>query len=119
MDRYAEFAPPPALRGVVRALWRIDRGTDGHHLIVPDAVTDLVIRDGEAIAAGVDTRPSTVPARAGTTIIGIRLRPGAAADVLGVPATELRDLRLPLEDLWGADGRAFAEDPLGVLERRV
>jgi AraC-like DNA-binding protein len=119
MDRYAESAPPPALRGVVRALWRIDRRADGEHLILPDAVTDLVIRDGEAIAAGVDTRASTVPARAGSTILGVRLRPAAVPDVLGVAADELRDLRVPLEELWGADGRAFAEDPLGVLERRL
>jgi AraC-like DNA-binding protein len=119
MDRYAESMPPLALRGVVRALWRIDRVGDGDHLIVPDGVTDLVIRDGEAIAAGVDTRASTVPARAGTTILGVRLLPGAAADVLGVPAAELRDLRVALAELWGADGRAFAEDPLGVLERRL
>src|SRR5436853_6504841 len=101
MDRYAEFAPPPALRGVVRARWRIDREADGEHLIVPDAVTDLVIRDGEAIVAGVDTRASTVPARAGTTILGVRLRPGAAAPLLGVAADELRNLRVPLEELWG------------------
>src|SRR5438034_8537736 len=119
MDRYAESAPPPALRGVVRALWRIDREADGEQLIVPDAVTDLVIRDGEAIAAGVDTRGYSVPARAGSTILGVRLHPGAVPAVLGVSADELTDLRVPLEDLWGADGRAFAEDPLGVLERRL
>lgn len=119
MDRYAEAPPPPALRPFVRALWRIERDAGGEHLIVPDAVTDLVIRDGEAIAAGVDTRPSTVPARAGSTILGVRLQPGAVTAVLGVAADELTDLRVPLEDLWGADGRAFAEDPVGVLERRV
>ncbi|MDX6656064.1 MAG: hypothetical protein QOH62_857 [Solirubrobacteraceae bacterium] len=118
MDRYAEWSPPRELRGVVSALWRIDREADGAHLIVPDGVTDLVIRDGEAIAAGVDTCASQVPARSGATILGVRLRPGAAPDVLGVPAGELRDLRIPLEELWGADGRAFAEDPLGVLQRR-
>jgi AraC-like DNA-binding protein len=119
MDRYEEFAPPPALRGLVRALWRIDRRDDGEHLILPDAVTDLVIRDGEAIAAGVDTRPSTVPARAGATVLGVRLRPGAVPAVLGVAADELRNLRVPLAELWGADGRAFAEDPLGVLLSRL
>lgn len=119
MDRYAESPPPQQLAGVVRALWRIDREAGGEHLIVPDAVTDLVIRDGEAIAAGVDTRPTTVAARANSTVLGVRLRPGAVPDVLGVTADELRDLRLPLEELWGADGRAFAEDPLGVLERRL
>jgi AraC-like DNA-binding protein len=119
MDLYDEVPPPPALRPFVRALWRIERRARGEHLIVPDAVTDLVIRDGEAIAAGVDTRPSTVPARAGATIVGVRLRPGAATDVLGVPASELRDLRVPLDALWGADGRAFAENPIGVLERRL
>jgi len=119
MDRYAEFAPPAALRGVVRAIWRIDRESGGEHLIVPDGVTDLVIRDGEAIAAGVDTRASTVPARAGSTILGVRLQPGAASDVLGVPASELLDERVALAELWGDDGRAFAQDPLGVLELRL
>jgi AraC-like DNA-binding protein len=119
MDLYAEVPPPPELRGFVRAFWRIERESGGEHLIVPDAVTDLVIRDGEAIAAGVDTRPSSMPARAGATILGVRLRPGAAADVLGIPASELRDLRVALDELWGADGRAFAEDPVGVLLRRL
>jgi len=111
MDGYREVAPPQALRGLVRALWRIDRTTGGEHLIVPDAVTDLVIRDREAIAAGVDTRPSVVPARVGTTILGVRLRPGAVPAVLGVAADELRNLRVPLAELWGADGRASLRTP--------
>ena len=38
-------------------------------------------------------------------VAGVRLHPGAAAAALGVPADELRDRRVALEDLWGR-GRA-------------
>lgn len=37
----------------------------------------------------------------GTTVIGVRFRPGAAAPVLGLPACELVDATLRLDTIWG------------------
>ena len=51
-------------------------------------------------------------------VAGVRLHPGAAAAALGVPADELRDRRVALEDLWGRAGREAAEragdDPVAL-----
>jgi AraC-like DNA-binding protein len=45
----------------------------------------------------------------GMTITGLRFRPGAAGVGLGLPASELRDLRVPLADVWGSEGSWLAE----------
>ncbi|NLT55469.1 MAG: helix-turn-helix domain-containing protein [Actinomycetales bacterium] len=57
---------------------------------------------------------------------GVRFSPGTGPAVLGVPAVELRDLRIPLGDLWQGDRvRRLSEllveaaDPAAVLELLV
>jgi hypothetical protein len=56
-------------------------------------------------------------------VVGLRLRPGIAGYALGLPASELRDLRVPLEDVWGRGGRALAErlgeEPTAAARRRA
>ena len=56
--------------------------------------------------------------------VGVRFRPGHAAPALGTAMDEIRDQRVLVEDLLGADGRRLVEE-LGELpdgtaaERRV
>jgi AraC-like DNA-binding protein len=38
----------------------------------------------------------------GSTVVGLRFAPGAAARVLGLPASELVDLAVDAHDVWGA-----------------
>lgn len=61
-------------------------------------------------------------------VIGAAFRPGAAGAVLGVPAAELVDRHVTLEELWGPSGRALQErlaacrdprDALRALERAL
>src|SRR4051812_2431578 len=40
----------------------------------------------------------------GQTIVGIRFRPGAAGALLGLPAKEIRDARVPVDALWRNGG---------------
>jgi AraC-like DNA-binding protein len=114
---YRELPPPHELAHLVRCLW-VRTGTGGETLVLPDGCLDVVVRDGNAFVAGPDTGP--VPNRVdhGAVVTGLRLRPGAGGAALGVPAAELRDLRVPLEDLWGRDGRALGElagdDPVAL-----
>lgn len=96
------------LRPWVTCVWDVtsDDGTD----VLPDGCMDVVWTGERLIAAGTDTRAnrSAVPP-AGVTVVGVRFRPGAGAAALGVPAAELRDARVDLEALWGAEGRELQE----------
>ena len=49
------------------------------------------------------------PLAPGETVTGIRLRRGAAGPALGLPASELRDKRVAIADIWGASGRILRD----------
>ncbi|POX36448.1 AraC family transcriptional regulator [Streptomyces sp. Ru73] len=94
--------------------------------VLPDGCTDLIWYDGELLVAGPDTR-AHLPRPPGRTpeapVVGLRFAPGQGPAVFGVPAHVLRDLRVPLDELWPADevrrlaGRlAAAGAPGRVLE---
>ena len=72
--------------------------------ILPDACVDIVWARGRLVVAGPATRPvfATVPAN--TPAFGVRFRVGAAGAALGLPAAEVLDATVPLEDVW-PDGR--------------
>jgi AraC-like DNA-binding protein len=114
---YRELAPPHELAHIVRCLW-IRSGTGGETLVLPDGCLDVVVRAGRAVVAGPDTGPVPGVVARGELVTGLRLRPGAGGAALGVGADELRDRRVPLEDLWGRAGREVGEragdDPLAL-----
>jgi catechol 2,3-dioxygenase-like lactoylglutathione lyase family enzyme len=116
---YRELAPPRALAGVVRCLWLRETAEEEDVLVTPDGCVDVVVRDGHAFVAGPDTAPVWSHVPAGSLTVGVRLRPGAAAAALGVPADALRDQRVALEDLWGLAGRRLGarvdSDPARLL----
>ena len=97
---YAERPAPAWIAGPVACVWRTVATGDG--AILPDACVDLIHVEGRGtFVAGPDTRPAE-PAVG--TVAGVRLRPGHAAAVLGIPAPELRDRRVGLDELWGSRG---------------
>jgi AraC-like DNA-binding protein len=55
------------------------------------------------------TRPIVEVLAPGSTVVGLRFYPGAAQSVLGVPASELVDLTLGAEQLWGHAAAAVGE----------
>lgn len=80
------------------------------HRTVPNGSAELLCELGSSPRVlGPQTGPTEEVLAAGTTIVGIRLRPGAAPSVLGVPASELVDRDLGGEELWGAGAVALAE----------
>jgi len=68
--------------------------------VLPDGCMDLLWTGQELLVAGPDTAAHLVPARAGEAYAGVRFAPGTAPAVLGVSAWELRDQRIPLDELW-------------------
>jgi AraC-like DNA-binding protein len=83
---------------------------------------DLLWNEGRLLVAGPDTR-AYVTGGTPSTWTGLRFPPGTAPAFLGVPAHELRDLRVELADLWPPSevrrlrGRvARSPDPATALE---
>ena len=108
---YRELPPPAVLREHVLCAWTLGPmpgGDDG--AVLPDGCMDIVWREGIGlVTAGPDTGPVTVARPGGSTVIGVRFRPGAGSAMLGVPASQLRDLRVPLTDVWDGDANRLDE----------
>src|SRR5579875_2682819 len=84
---YREYRAPALLAPLVACLWEQETEGARAQRVIPDGCLDLVwLADRELVVAGADTGPRLVmlPARSRST--GIRLRPGAAGAVLGLPA---------------------------------
>src|SRR4030095_16418729 len=107
---YRELGVPPALAPWVRCLWELTvQGEGGPGWVVPDGFMDLVASGPELHLAGPDTRPWPVRRHPGAVAVGVRFHPGAGPALLGPPASELRDLQVAPDALWGRVGRALAE----------
>jgi AraC-like DNA-binding protein len=106
---YREHAISPALQSVASCTWQHTSAVAARSCVVPDACVDLVWDGARLNVAGPDTGPVTVEMRAGTQIVGLRFVPGAAGSLLGVPASAVRDARVPLRELWGDSARELEE----------
>jgi AraC-like DNA-binding protein len=95
---YREQSLPEALRGLVESVWVRDGPTPEWIRVLPDGCMDLIRADDRIIVAGPDTT-AFVSARHGGLLAGLRFRPGVLPRLLGVPARELRNNRVPLDDL--------------------
>jgi len=71
--------------------------------VVPDACVDLIWSGQRLVIAGPDTRARLVALAPGARVVGVRLRPGAAGAVLGLPAPGLRDASPDAADVLGRD----------------
>jgi AraC-like DNA-binding protein len=72
--------------------------------VVPDGCMDVIWFGDRLLVAGPDTRPhldNPDIEAVGSRLVGVRFAPGMGPSVLGVPADELRDGRVWLDDLWG------------------
>jgi AraC-like DNA-binding protein len=100
---YRERASVLAGAGLAGAtVWQHVDVPAGEHRVLPDGCVDLIWLDGDLLVAGPDTVAHVGGVRAGSSFTGLRLPPGVGPAVLGLPAREIRDLRVPLADLWPA-----------------
>jgi AraC-like DNA-binding protein len=115
---YREYRPPVRLEPLVACLWEQEDEEDRTQRVVPDGCIDLVaVRGRELVIVGPDTGPRRVDLPAHARVSGIRLRPGAAGAVLGLPAVELRDHEAPVSLLW-RDGGARLDEAVAFAEPR-
>jgi AraC-like DNA-binding protein len=112
MGSYREFDPSPPFHALIACRWLREVPADDpadSTLVLPDGSVDLLWRDGELLVVGLDRTARRSPVRAGTATAGIRLRPGVAGAVFGMPASELLEVRVPLKDVLGARASEFSE----------
>ncbi len=109
LGTYREWAPVPALRAQSRCVWfrRIGAVEADPIRVVPDACIDLVWMNGDLQVAGPDKTAWMSRMAPGTEIVGLRFHPGAAPPILGVPASELVNQRVPVSALWDRSGAAL------------
>lgn len=110
---FRERLPTRGLHEHVAVVWMRDVSSGASSYTdrsVPNGSVELSAAIGSnPIVIGPHTGPVVTTLTPGTHVVGIRFRPGAASAVLGVPAPELVDLRVGLEDLWGAGAAGLAE----------
>ena len=73
------------------------------HRVLPDGCVDILwIDDTPPLVAGPATRHVIVDLPAGTEVLGLRMMPGEAGAMLGLPADQVLDANVALADIWGA-----------------
>jgi AraC-like DNA-binding protein len=112
MSAYQEFPSAGALARYIECAWVLSPGSSGNpaplERILPDGATDIVIAAGEGTAVHAPAASfRLVPA--GIARVGIRIRTGAAAIVLGCSPAELQSAAVPIRWLWGAPGAELEE----------
>jgi AraC-like DNA-binding protein len=74
----------------------------GSVAVVPDGCVDLLWRDGRFTVVGPDITAATPELGPGSIVLGIRFMPGAAANWLGPPLTEIIGREVPMAEFWGS-----------------
>ncbi|MBK8248305.1 MAG: helix-turn-helix transcriptional regulator [Gemmatimonadetes bacterium] len=111
MTSYRERPAVGLAADALECIWE-HRGSanESGHLVIPDNCADILLDlapDGRVLTAsvvGVMTEPRRVPSRPGH-LVGLRFRPGWLAPLLDVDARELRNARVPLEQVAPAWAR--------------
>ena len=94
----------------VTCLWIRDAAPVAReHRVLPDACVDVVWNGERLRVAGPATGPVMATVPAGAAAMGVRFRVGAAGAALGLPAAELLDSTVALEDLWGRESERIAD----------
>jgi AraC-like DNA-binding protein len=110
---YQERPPVARLAGLVATTWVHEVPADAapyRHREVPNGCVELRCRlDGQLQLAGPFTGPRVELLPPGTTVVGVRFRPAAAAAVLGLPPAELADSTVDAGHVWGRQAAVAGE----------
>src|SRR5215210_2483267 len=115
---YREYPAPAPLAPFVECFWRrdlLDGGGEGGGVVLPDGRVDLVwIAGHEPLVAGPQTRFLERPLAPPFVAVGARFHPSVGPPLLGIPAHELIDRRVPLADIDTAAARALRRQLPGL-----
>jgi AraC-like DNA-binding protein len=108
---FVERLPVRALGDLVHTVWVQRIGDEPYrHRTVPTGGVELLCPIGAPPRLmGPRTGPSVEELPPGTTVLGVRFRPGTAAAVLGLPGAEVADLILGADEVWGPAAHRLGE----------
>jgi len=114
VQTYRERLPAPERASHVASVWALEVASEGpayEHRTVPNGSVEISYETGTDIlrVSGPQRRPTIARVPPGTTVIGVRLRPGAAESILGLPSSELVNLQVEADRLWGRRGTTLGE----------
>ena len=120
MAVYVEFQPVRALAPFVECGWVRSNAPPGGALrVMPDGCVDLFLTSaGTVMVSGPATTFYEQRADTEGMLVGLRLRPGAAAAVMGHPISDLRDNQAPIDSVFGISASGLAEDVLAASASR-
>ncbi len=108
---YIPVDTPAALDRVLACSWTAL--PTGRHRLVPDACIELLwLSTGPIVVCGPEITAWDFELPEGTTAVGVRFRPGVLPHLLGIAASSIRDIRIPL-------GRIIGDDAEGDLRTRI
>jgi AraC-like DNA-binding protein len=118
------YRPGPPLDAFVALLWHYEDGPPVAHekeRLLPDGSMELVIslrtervriydRDdaeryrtfGPSVVCGAHSSYFVIDTEGQEAVLGAHFKPGGAVPFIGLPADELRDAHVSLDDLWGS-----------------
>jgi AraC-like DNA-binding protein len=112
---YLEYRPVRPLAPFVDCGWVRSNAVGGSLRVMPDGCVDLfVTAEGTVMVSGPATTFYDQGANMKGVPAGLRLRPGAAAAVLGHPVSELRDEQVRIDSVFGISASGLAEDVLAA-----
>jgi AraC-like DNA-binding protein len=114
VQSYRERLPEPRTAAHVSALWVLQVGAEGaayEHRTVPNGSVEISYELGadRVDVSGPQRLPTVERLAPGSTVVGIRLHPGVASSILGLPASELVDRRTEADSLWDRGAATLAE----------
>jgi AraC-like DNA-binding protein len=103
LGHYDEHAPTQGLDPHFQCVWTnaIPNDHVGPVAVVPDGCVDLLWKDERLVVVGPDIVAASPVLRGGTTVLGMRFRPGAALRWLRAPMSAIVGQSVDLADLWG------------------
>jgi AraC-like DNA-binding protein len=113
------YSERPSLLPYVIAWRSVAPPGGGATRVLPDGCLDIIWSEHTVFVAGPDTVAEVSAAPPFGRTFALRFAAGTGPAVLGVPADELTDRDVPLDDLWSAaEVRRLAEapDPMAALE---
>jgi hypothetical protein len=112
---YQEFRPDRRLAPLVECGWVRSGSATRSLRVMPDGCVDLFVSSqGDVMLAGPATTFYDLRPDNGCVLAGLRLRPGAAAAVVGRPVSDFTEHRVHVDSIFGVHGCLMAEKVLAA-----